>query len=278
MSIEALKTAVTLAHRAGRIIRDNFGKGGQVAFKGEVNPVTETDMAAERVILEGLQEAFPSHTILGEETGFEEALQRSDRETPHWVVDPLDGTNNFAHTFPHVCVSLGLLVDGTVIVGVVYDPLREETFTAIRGEGASLNGDPIAVSKTSTLANAFLATGFPYDRRVAAFNNATMLDYFLRRSQGVRRAGSAALDLAYVAAGRFDGFWEPKLSPWDVAAGLLLVEEAGGRTSDFEGGVARLLTGEEVVANNGRIHEEMLTVLRDGPAAPHPDSPAREGE
>jgi myo-inositol-1(or 4)-monophosphatase len=166
---------------------------------------------------------------------------------------------------------LGLLVDGEVIVGVVYDPLRDETFTATRGGGAALNGDPIAVSETAKLADAFLATGFPYDRRVAAFNNTTMLDYFLRRSQGVRRAGSAALDLAYVASGRFDGFWEPKLSPWDVAAGLLLVEEAGGRTSDFAGGTERLLTGEEVVADNGLIHEEMLTVLREGPEAPHPD-------
>jgi myo-inositol-1(or 4)-monophosphatase len=273
MKAEALSTAVSLAHRAGRIIRENFGKGGRVAFKGEVNPVTETDTAAERVILEGLRAAFPTHTILGEESGFEEALEQSDRETPHWVVDPLDGTNNFAHAFPHICVSLGLLVDGEVIVGVIYDPLRDETFTATRGGGASLNDDPIAVSETPELADAFLATGFPYDRRVAAFNNTAMLDHFLRRSQGVRRAGSAALDLAYVATGRFDGFWEPKLSPWDVAAGLLLVEEAGGRTSDFEGGTARLLTGEEVVANNGLIHKEMLAVLREGPGAPHPDLP-----
>jgi myo-inositol-1(or 4)-monophosphatase len=272
---EALNTAVALAHRAGRIIRENFGKTGQVAFKGEVNPVTETDTAAEQVILEGLQAAFPSHTILGEETGFEEAMERSDGETPHWVVDPLDGTNNFAHAFPHVCVSLGLLVGGEVIVGVVYDPLRDDTFTATRGGGAALNGAPIAVSGTEALADAFLATGFPYDRRVAACNNTTMLDCFLRRSQGVRRAGAAALDLAYVASGRFDGFWEPKLSPWDVAAGLLLVEEAGGRTSDFEGGIEHLLTGEEVVANNGLIHDEMLTVLREGPDAPHPDFPDR---
>ncbi len=273
MKAEALRIAVVLAHRAGRIIRDNFGNEGQVAFKGKVNPVTETDTAAERIILEGLRDAFPSHTILGEETGFEEAMARSDGETPHWVVDPLDGTNNFAHRFPHFCVSLGLLVEEKVIAGVVYDPLRDETFTAARGGGADLNGEPIAVSETAKLADAFLATGFPYDRRVAAFNNTSMLDCFLRRSQGVRRAGSAALDLAYVAAGRFDGFWEPKLSPWDVAAGLLLVEEAGGRTSDFEGGTARLITGDEVVANNGLIHAEMLTVLREGPGAPHPDLP-----
>jgi myo-inositol-1(or 4)-monophosphatase len=268
---EALSTAVALAHRAGRIIRENFGKSRQVSFKGEVNPVTETDRAAERAILEGLQDAFPTHTILGEESGFGEALQESDREMPHWVVDPLDGTNNFAHAFPHICVSLGLLVNGEVIVGVIYDPLRDETFTATRGGGAYLDGVPLKVSETAKLAGAFLATGFPYDRRVAPNNNTSMLDFFLRRSQGVRRAGSAALDLAYVASGRFDGFWEPKLSPWDVAAGLLIVEEAGGQTSDFEGGTARLLTGEEVVANNGLIHDEMLTVLREGSGAPYPD-------
>ena len=162
---------------------------------------------------------------------------------------------------------------GEYAAGVVYDPLRDETFAAYRGGGAWLNGSPIQVSKTAKLSQAFLAAGFPYIRRTAAFNNARMFDHFLRRSQGVRRAGSAALDIAYVACGRFDGFWEPALHPWDLAAGVLLVVEAGGLASDFSGSASRLVSGEEVVVSNGLIHQEMLGVLRNEAAAPHPDFP-----
>jgi myo-inositol-1(or 4)-monophosphatase len=165
------------------------------------------------------------------------------------------------------------MVDREMRVGVIYDPIRDNMYAARRGGGAMWNGEPVHVSAVESLEASFLATGFPYQRRVAAFNNARMLECFLRRSQGVRRMGSAALDLAYVACGRFDGYWEPGLSPWDVAAGMLIVEEAGGATSDFTGGRERLTTGEEVVASNGHIHAEMLTVLREGPGAPHPDFP-----
>ncbi len=265
-----LHVATDIAREAGALIRESFGSGARVDYKGAVNPVTQTDMMAEELILSRLREAFPDHHILGEESGGDGG---SDGE-PLWLVDPLDGTNNFAHGFPHFCVSLGLRIGGDVKIGVLYDPLRDEVFAALRGGGSTLNGATIHVSDAELLSEAFLATGFPYSRRVAASNNARMLDHFLRRSQGVRRAGSAALDLAYVACGRFDGYWEPGLSPWDVAAGVLLVEEAGGRVTDFNGGQARLCSGEEVVASNALIHREMLAVLRLGPTAPHPDFPA----
>lgn len=274
MLVDALEVAVAIAREAGALVREGFGGLGKVDFKGAVNPVTETDRASERLILERLRARFPSHRILGEEYGETPGDDASvGPACPMWFIDPLDGTNNFAHGLPHFAISLALRVEGAMVVGVVYDPLRDEMFAALRGAGATCNGRPIHVSTTQKLQDAFLATGFPYDRRVAASNNVRTLDDFLRRSQGVRRAGSAALDLAYVACGRFDGFWEPRLSPWDVAAGALLVEEAGGCVSDFGGGRTRLLSGEEVVASNGHIHREMLRVLREGPAAPHPDFP-----
>ncbi|MGC9348536.1 MAG: inositol monophosphatase family protein [Anaerolineae bacterium] len=274
-TLEACELARELAREAGALIREAFGSISHVDYKGEVNPVTEADTAAETLIIERLRQAFPDHGILGEESGGDhrQAAAASDPR-PIWLIDPLDGTNNFAHGFPHFSVSVGLRVDSKMQLGVVYDPMRDELFVAQRGNGATLNGAPIQVTSTQLLADGFLATGFPYDRRIAAENNVQMLDNFLRRSQGVRRVGSAALDMAYVACGRFDGFWEFRLSPWDVAAATLLVEEAGGRTSDFSGGQDRLYSGDEVLASNGLIHDEMLRVLREGPAAPHPDYPS----
>ncbi len=268
--MDTLAVAIAIAREAGALVRQGFGKVQRLEFKGAVNPVTETDTAAEALILSRLRAAFPEHAILGEETGG----SPWNVPGPIWLVDPLDGTNNFAHGFPHFAVSLGLMVGGELQVGVVYDPLRDELFAAQRGAGATLNGTSIRVSATARLTDAFLATGFGYNRRVAADNNTRMLDCFLRRSQGVRRAGSAALDMAYVACGRFDGYWESYLSPWDLAAGVLLVQEAGGRASDYGGGTAYLFSGREVLVSNGLIHAEMLRVLREGPAAPHPDFPA----
>lgn len=264
-----LQTAIEIAQEAGDIVRQGFGNIDQVDFKGTVNPVTETDRAAEAHIITRLQIAFPEHLILGEESGGS-SWQTSQ---PIWLVDPLDGTNNFAHAFPHFCVSIGLMIEHRMVVGVIYDPLRDETFAAQYDGGTTLNGTAIHVSPTEHLANALLATGFSYSRRVAADNNTRRLDHFLRRSQGVRRVGSAALDMAYVACGRLDGYWEPFLNPWDLAAGVLLVQQAGGTVSDFAGGQERLFSGEEVVVSNALIHEEMLTVLRYGAAAPHPDFP-----
>ncbi len=271
---DVLAIVIGIAHEAGALIRSNFGSTNRVTFKGAVNPVTATDTAAEEIIRSRLRTAFPDHRILGEESGEEgQSTEVSDGSVPKWFVDPLDGTNNFAHDFPHFSVSIGLRSGGVTQVGVVYDPMRDNTFAAYRGGGTTLDGVAVQVSHVETLSGAFLATGFPYTRRTAADNNTRMLDYFLRRSQGVRRAGSAALDMAYVACGRFDGYWEPQLSPWDITAGLLLVEEAGGRTSDFGGGRARLFSGDEVLVSNGLIHDEMLAVLHEGAAAPHPDFP-----
>ncbi len=264
-----LQMAIAIAHEAGGIVREAFPRTAlvRVAFKGAVNPVTETDTAAEELILARLRAAFPGHRVLAEESGGDEWRVPGP---PVWVIDPLDGTNNFSHGFPHVGVTLALLVEGQPAVGVIYDPLRDETFAATAGGGATLNGRPIHVSGVEQLADAFLATGFPYDRRIAPDNNTQRLDHFLRRSQGVRRAGAACLDLAYVACGRFDGFWEFRLNPWDVGAGILLVREAGGRVTDFDGG-PNCVSGEFVVASNGLIHDEMLRVIREGASAPHPD-------
>jgi myo-inositol-1(or 4)-monophosphatase len=267
---DVLAFAITTAHAAGALIRQRFGSVMDVQYKGAVDPVTATDKEAEAIIIQRLQAAFPNHLILGEESGG----SHWHTTNPLWLIDPLDGTNNFAHNFPHICISLGLMDQGQMRVGVIYDPLLDETFAASFGGGARLNGKSIHVSKTAKLDQAFLAAGFPYTRRTAVFNNTRMLDHFLRRSQGVRRAGSAALDMAYVACGRFDGFWEPSLHPWDLAAGILIVEEAGGRASDFAGDMTRLISGEEVVVSNGLIHQEMLDVLRFEASAPHPDFPA----
>ena len=301
-----LQTAISIAHKAGSIVRDSFPRTAlvHVGFKGAVNPVTETDIAAEQLIVAHLRTAFPDHRILAEEGGGDEWLldalqatggvpedgdaskqgkdaseqdgnaseQDGDASSgrPVWLIDPLDGTNNFAHGFPHVGLSLALLVEGKVVVGVIHDPLRRETFAATVGGGATLDGRPIRVSGIEHLEGAFLATGFPYDRRTAHDNNVERLDHFLRRSQGVRRAGAATLDLAYVACGRLDGFWEIRLKPWDVAAGILLVREAGGKATDFEGSL-NCLSGEFIVASNGRIHGEMLRVIKKGAAAPRPE-------
>lgn len=267
-----LQTAISIAHKAGAIVREAFPQTAlaRVDFKGAVNPVTETDAAAEALIIRRLREAFPGHRILAEEAHGENWRAWDEPGPPIWLIDPLDGTVNFAHGFPCVSVSLALLVEGQPVVGVAYDPLRDETFAATVGGGATRNGQSIRVSPVNRLANAFLATGFPYDRRTAVDNNVQRLDHFLRRSLGVRRAGSAVLDMAYVACGRFDGFWEKGLHPWDAAAAVLLVREAGGRATDFAGG-PDCLSGEHVLASNGRIHEEMLRVMREGENAPRPD-------
>ena len=269
---DILRAALSIAHEAGAIVRERFPRTvlAQIGFKGAVYPVTETDTAVEGMIVARLRAAFPDHRILGEEGGFVVGDQPNDGGAI-WLIDPLDGTNNFAHGFPHVGVSMALLVEGQPVVGVVCDPLREEIFAATAGGGVTLNGQPVRVSDTGRLADAFLATGFPYDRLVAPDNNVERLDHFLRRSLGVRRAGAAVLDLAYVACGRFDGFWEIRLKPWDVAAGVLLVREAGGRATDFEGGPG-CLSGEFIVASNGRVHDQMLRVIREGAGAPGPDN------
>jgi myo-inositol-1(or 4)-monophosphatase len=221
-----------------------------------IDLVTEADKASEAIIVSMLDEAFPDYGIVAEEGG-----GNNVKSECVWLVDPLDGTTNFAHSYPQFSVSIGLLRAGTAVVGVVYDVLRDELYTAMLNSGARLNGRPIRVSCTPTLDRSLLATGFPYDRQTGSQNNLDHFGEFLMQAQSVLRAGSAALDLAAVASGRLDGYWEFKLNPWDSAAGILLVIEAGGRVTDSSGAAVDFWNGR-VVASNGHIHEEMLACLR----------------
>ena len=257
--------AAPIAKEAGALLREFFAQGVETEYKGDVDLVTVADRTAEKLIRQRLGETFPNHGIFGEE-GTRERLDQEFR----WYVDPLDGTTNFAHGFPQFCVSLGLEQrpervrsdeDGTLVAAVIYDPMRDELFTAEKGRGAQLNGKALHVSRNAMLAEALVATGFPSRKRHQS-PNIHFYQEFTLRSHGVRRAGSAALDLAYVAAGRMDAFWEFNLNPWDTAAGILLVEEAGGRVTDFSGRQYRLAS-DEVLASNGFIHEEMLRFFDD---------------
>ena len=249
--------AVAAAHQAGKIIMDAYRTDFRVDFKqgAPMNLVTEIDRRSEHAIVEVLGAAFPDHRILAEEGG-----ESPRRDSPfRWLVDPLDGTVNFAHGFPAFCVSIGLEVEGRIVLGVVYDPLHRELFEAEVGKGAFLNGERLCVSGTATIDKALLVTGFSYDQE-GRRGNLMHFTRFALRTQGLRRMGSAALDLCYVAAGRVDGFWELKLCPWDVAAGSLIVTEAGGRVTDFKGHPFSV-DGRETLASNGRVHQEMVEVL-----------------
>jgi len=257
--------AAEIAIEAGALIRGHFERGVATEYKGDVDLVTEADRSSEKLITERLTTAFPSHGIYGEEG----VRQRIDSEY-RWYVDPLDGTTNFAHGFPVFCVSLGLEhrgsglsagLDGELIAGVIYDPIRDELFTTEKGQGAWLNGRRIHVSGTRHLAEALLATGFPSRKRHASPNIHFYQELTLR-SHGVRRAGSAALDLAYTASGRIDGFWEFFLNPWDTAAGALLIEEAGGAITRFDGAPYRL-DSSEILATNGLLHQELIGFFED---------------
>lgn len=248
---------VRLARAAGQRIAAAWDRPRRIDFKGEVDLVTETDRAVEEYLVKQLRHFFPTHRIVAEESA---GGVPSEDGVPTWYVDPLDGTTNFAHGYPHVAVSLGLVDDQGLQVGVVHDVMRSETFSAVRGHGARLNGRPIYVSRTARLDQALIGTGFPYDRRVLADTYLRFVADVMKRAQGIRRAGSAALDLAWVAAGRLDGFWELKLQPWDVAAGALLVAEAGGRVSDFAGGPFEPWA-VQILASNGHFHDELSGVL-----------------
>jgi myo-inositol-1(or 4)-monophosphatase len=247
--------AIKAAKKAGKLLRENLNKEKKIEFKGEVDLVTELDRASEGLIIDILKSGLPESGILTEER--EEIVASNDYR---WIVDPLDGTTNYAHSYPVFCVSIALERKGEVILGVVYDPTSEELFVAEKGRGATLNGEEIAVSKTSDLSRSLLSTGFPYDIRTSPDNNLDFFACFALKAQAIRRAGSAALDLCYVACGRFDGFWELKLKPWDVAAGNLMVTEAGGKVSDFAGAPFSLCS-KETLASNGLLHEIMIEVL-----------------
>jgi len=255
-----LEAAETIAREAGELLRAFVGESLDVRLKGAVDLVTRADRASEERILSAIRERFPAHEILAEESGGAQALRPGQTL---WVVDPLDGTTNFAHGVPIWSVSIGVLRDGKPAVGVVHDPMRDECFTAVRGGGAFLNGRPIRVSAARELDRALLVTGFPYDIRTSPVNNLDHFARFMLRSRAVRRLGSAALDLAWVAAGRFDAFWELKLHPWDLAAGLLLVTEAGGETSRFDGSDVDVFS-DEVVAGAPGLVGAVRDVLAEG--------------
>lgn len=254
-----LAVGVEAALAAGRIQRQYFRGRLSIRKKGLIDLVTEADVAVEQDIRARLARHFPAHTVLGEEA----AQSAPDGASPYrWIVDPIDGTTNFAHGLALFCVSIALEIDGRVEVGVIYEPVGEELFTAERGEGARLNGARLRVTRQPSMIDSLLVTGFPYTADDARREQLAVFGAFLARAQAVRRLGSAALDLSYVAAGRFDGFWEQSLNPWDVAAGALLVEEAGGQVTDFSGGPFSVF-GRQIVASNGALHQRVLEVLGD---------------
>ena len=253
-----LNFAIRVARDAGRLLRDRVGTRIDIEHKGSINIVTDVDLASERLIREAISTYYPRHEILAEEGG----LSESGSEY-RWIVDPLDGTTNYAHGYPIFCVSIALECNGEVKLGVVYDPMRDELFAAEQGGGAALNNRPIRVSKTAELMQGLLSTGFPYDIKTSKMTNLEHWANFAMNAQALRRDGAAALDLCYVACGRFDGFWELNLSPWDTAAGALIVAEAGGRISDFAGGPFSNYKSE-VLASNGLIHDRMIEVLKLG--------------
>lgn len=254
-------TAAEAVLHAGALQRARFGTELEVGKKGVIDVVTQVDLEVERWFRGLIRERFPSHAVLAEELEDRSGGAESARHL--WVFDPIDGTVNYAHGLPIFCASLALEIDGVASVAAVYDPLREELFTAERGAGARLNGVPLRVSAASALVDAMLCTGFPYDVHETLDEVIGLFGAFVGEARAVRRLGSAALDLCYVAAGRFDGFWEQRLHPWDVAAGALLVTEAGGRVSSMTGGGFDSREGS-IVATNGRLHEAMLAVIARG--------------
>lgn len=246
-----------LAREAGSILRAGYSKEHQVNYKGVIDLVTEVDHQSEAFLLGEIKTQFPDHHIVAEESG---VTQGDDQHS--WFVDPLDGTVNYAHNIPIFCVSLGYASQGTLILGAVYDPMRDEMFMAERGKGAYLNDRPLRVSAVTELQKSLLVTGFPYDAWNTRQDNFANFVHFAKLTQGVRRLGSAALDLCYVAAGRFDGFWEMSLKPWDVAAGGLICEEAGAQVTNVSGASDYLSLPQSVVAAAPGIHDRMLQELK----------------
>ena len=252
---DVLSFAATIAREAGSLLKGAFATPHRITYKGDINIVTEADLLAENHLRERIRARFPDHDILAEESA-----DAGTGAEYRWVVDPLDGTTNYAHGYPVFCVSVALECRRQIVLGVVHNPMLDECFSALRGGGAFLDGRALSVSRTDALTRSLLATGFPYDIRESRDNNLDHFETLALKAQAIRRAGSAALDLAYVAAGRFDGFWELKLAPWDTAAGWLLVEEAGGRVTDLDGGPYHL-HAQHILASNGRIHPDLLELL-----------------
>jgi len=247
--------AVAAAARAGNVLCDYWGKTHHVEKKGAIDLVTEADLASEEAICQIIKTAFPNHTIVAEERGVTLGTDQYE-----WIIDPLDGTTNYAHHLPEFCVSIAVAQKGDMVFGLILSPVMGELFCAVRGEGATFNGRPIHISKTKTVAESLLVTGFPYDLPPVIRVLMLRLERCILAAQGVRRLGSAALDLCYVACGRFDGFWEQNLAPWDTAAGMIIVQEAGGKVTDFSNEPFRI-EKDEILATNGHIHEEMRRIL-----------------
>ena len=251
------KTAIAAAKTTGLFLKKNIDKAHRIEFKGAIDIVTEMDTKAENLIIKTLKNTFPDHGILTEES----QEQKTNSEY-RWIIDPLDGTTNYSHGFPVFCVSIALEKNGEIILGVVYNPMLNELFTAEKGKGAYLNNKKIKVSDIKELTKSLLATGFPYDVRTSEQNNIANFARFAVKAQAIRRAGSAALDMCYVACGRFDGFWELKLKPWDTAAAMLIINEAGGMVTDFKGNPFSFYSGE-TLASSGLIHAEMIDILQN---------------
>lgn len=260
MTWQYLAVATEAALRAGAIQKARYGTKLEIRHKGEIDLVTEVDKASEDAILATIRARFPDHDFVTEETFIERTGSRFV-----WFIDPLDGTTNFAHAYPFFCSSIALARDGEIVAAAVYDPIKDELFTAERGAGAHMNGRRLRVTPTDDLVQSLLTTGFPYDFKIDLASSLRVFNRFMAHARAIRRDGAAALDLSYLAAGRIDGFWEERLKPWDVMAGGLLVEEAGGRMSRFDGSPMGL-SADETVASNGALHEAMLAVFREDAA------------
>ena len=254
-----VQTAIEIVQRAGKIQLARFGREIQVDKKGAIDLVTEVDVEVETMCREIIGERFPDHAVLAEELPNRPGATSASGHT--WIFDPIDGTVNFAHGLPIYCASLALEVDSRIAIGAVFDPNRQELYVAERGGGARLNGRPLSVSSTRVLIDSMLCTGFPYDVHKTVDEVVGLFGAFVGRARAVRRLGSAALDLCYVAAGRLDGFWEQRLHPWDTAAGALMVEEAGGRVTDMRGQPFACRAGD-VLASNGPLHDDMIGVIQ----------------
>jgi myo-inositol-1(or 4)-monophosphatase len=266
MMDKVARTGRQAALAAGAVLRLNYHQPHQITLKGAIDPVTESDLQSQEMIIGLIRQQFPDHGFLAEETIVEQppsAVPESAASSPYrWIIDPLDGTVNFAHGYPAFCVSIACEAAGRLVYGVVYDPMLDELFEAIKGQGAQLNGRPIRVSTTGRMDRALVATGFPYDIRERLPETLARLGRILGAVQGLRRGGSAALDMCYVACGRFDGFLEENLKPWDTAAGLLIIEEAGGRITTFEGGEYDIYS-PNILASNGLMHESLMACLNN---------------
>lgn len=262
---ELIKTTKKMLLTGGRIIREGAARTNRVSYKSATSPVTEVDQAAERAVFGIVRKRFPDHTFLGEESDF---LKQGDRGPSRpgryrWIVDPLDGTVNFIHRIPQSCISVGVECNGVVMAGGVYDPFRDELFLAARGCGATMNGQKIRVSQRKNISNILAVTGFPYNRGKVADSLLPLVGAFLRKGIDLRRFGAAALDLSWIACGRVDVYWEVGLKPWDIAAGLLLVEEAGGKTTDFAGDKINLDKPKQLMSSNGFLHPAVVRLFKN---------------